>query len=92
MIAHHGANEVRAIRVEAVANPEIHPSEIDEPEVDRELLAIGRASWFEFVNIRHPIFSPSDSMVRSWTVEVLARGLAIGFGAGPQNTSHCAPA
>jgi hypothetical protein len=42
LMAHGGADEIGTIGVEAVADHEIHASQIDEAEVDGDLLAVGR--------------------------------------------------
>ena len=42
LVSNGGADEVGTIGVEAVADHEIHASEIDEAEIDRDFLAVGR--------------------------------------------------
>ena len=41
LIAHRGTDEVGSIGVEAVADHEIHASQIDEAEIDGDLFAVG---------------------------------------------------
>src|SRR5277367_1768782 len=60
LISNGRADEVSTVGVEAVADHEIHASEIDETEVDRNFLAVGglRSQLVNVCHIRTPF--PSD--------------------------------
>ncbi len=60
LVADGGADEVRAVRVEAVPDEQIHTPEIDEAEIHCELLAVGR---FHARSIYHLIGWYMDGIV-----------------------------
>src|SRR5512145_1252890 len=58
LISDRGADEIGAVRVKPVLDQQIDLAKVDEPQVDRNLLRLGR--------LRHPLTShvPSSWMVR----------------------------
>jgi hypothetical protein len=56
LVSNGCAEEVSPIGVEAVANHEVHTSEIDEAQVYRDFFAVGRF-WSQLLNVCHLAYS-----------------------------------